>query len=66
MNYKNFLRYNMKCSRENVILREIFHVVSGLPLHIMLYCGNLDGFSNSVDMTQIQAAHITEGSDLYK
>ena len=38
----------MKCSRENVILREIFHVVSCFPLHFMLYRGNLDDFSDSV------------------
>ena len=40
-------RYNMKCSRENVILRGIFNVVSGFPLHFMLYRENLDCFSNS-------------------
>ena len=33
---------------ENVILRGIFHVVSCFPLHFMLYCGNLDCFSNSI------------------
>ena len=38
----------MKCSRENVILREIFHVVSDFPLHFMLCNGKLDCFSNSV------------------
>ena len=43
----DFPRYYMKCSAENVILREIFHVVSGFPLHFMLYPGNLDCFSNS-------------------
>ena len=37
----------MKCSGENVILRGIFHVVSCFPLHLMLYRGNLDCFSNS-------------------
>ena len=41
-------RYNMKCSRENVILRGIFNVVSGFPLHFMLYRENLDCFSNRV------------------
>ena len=35
----------MKCSRENVILRGIVHVVSCFPLHFMLYRGNLDYFS---------------------
>ena len=45
-------RYNMKCSGEIVILRGIFHVVSGFPLHFMLYCGNLDCFSNSVQYCQ--------------
>ena len=30
-----FPRYNMKCSWEKTILREIFHVVSRLPLHFM-------------------------------
>ena len=44
----DFPRYNMKCSGENVILREIFHVVSCFPLHFMLYHGNLGCFSNSV------------------
>ena len=28
----DFPRYNMKCSGENVILREIVHVVPGFPL----------------------------------
>ena len=37
----------MKCSGENLILRGIVHVVSGFPLHSMLYRGNLDSFSNS-------------------
>ena len=31
-----------------MILRGIFHVVSGFSLHFMLYRGNLDCFSNSV------------------
>ena len=44
----DFPRYNMTCSRGNVILRGIFHVVSGFPLHFMLYRGNLDNFTNSV------------------
>ena len=44
----DFPRYNMKCSRENVILRGMLHVVSGFPLHFMLNRGNLDCFSNSV------------------
>ena len=39
----------MKCSRETVILRGIFHVVSRFPLHFMLNHENLDYFSNSVD-----------------
>ena len=30
----------MKCSRENVTLRGIFHVLSRFPLHFMLYRGN--------------------------
>ena len=37
-----FPRYNMKCSGENVIQSGIFHLVSGFPLHFMLYCRNLD------------------------
>ena len=41
-------RYNMKCSRENVILRGIFYLVSCFPLHFMLYHGNLEYFSDSV------------------
>ena len=36
--------YNMKCSR---ILLGKFHVVSGFPLHFMLYPGHLDRFFNS-------------------
>ena len=44
----DFLRSNMKCSGENVILRGIFHVVSCFPLHFMLYPGNLHYFSISV------------------
>ena len=38
----------MKFSGENVILRGIVHVVSCFPLHFMLYRGNLDYFSDSV------------------
>ena len=38
----DFPRYNMKCSGENVIQSGIFHLVSGFPLHFMLYCRNLD------------------------
>ena len=44
----DILRYNMKCSGENVILRGIVHVVSGFPLHFMFYRGNFDCFSNRV------------------
>ena len=44
----DFPRYIMKCSGENVILRGIFHVVTGFPLHFMLYRGNLDCFSSRV------------------
>ena len=40
----------MKCSVENVILRGIFHVVSRFPLKFMLYRGNLDYSSDSVDL----------------
>ena len=40
----HFPRYNMKCSGENLTLRGIFHVVTCVPLHFMLYCGNLDYF----------------------
>ena len=40
----DFPRYNMKCSR---ILLGKFHVVSGFPLHFMLYPGHLDRFFNS-------------------
>ena len=32
-----------------MILRGIFHVVSCFPLKFMLYCGNLDYFSDSVE-----------------
>ena len=31
----DFPRYNTKCSGENAILREGFHVVSCFPLHFM-------------------------------
>ena len=48
----DFLRYNMKCSGDNVILRGIVHVVSGFPLHFMLYRGNFDCFSNRVKQTK--------------
>ena len=37
-------RYNIKCSGENVILCEIFHVVSSFPLHFMLFRGYLPYF----------------------
>ena len=33
----DFPQYNMKFSGENVLLRGIFHVVSGFPLLFMLY-----------------------------
>ena len=45
--YSTLSRYNMKCSGENEILREILHVVSRFPLHFMLFRGNFDSFSNS-------------------
>ena len=38
----------MKGSVVNVLLSRIFHVVSGFPLHFMLYCGNFDCFSDDV------------------
>ena len=44
---QDFPRYNMKCSRENMILCGIFHAVSRFPLHYMLYRGNLDYFLDS-------------------
>ena len=44
----DFPRYNMKCSGDNLIQREIVHVVSCFPLHFMLYRGYLDYFSDSV------------------
>ena len=44
-----FPRYNMKCSRENVILRGKFHVVSCFPLHFILYRRNLDYILDSVE-----------------
>ena len=31
----------MKCSWENVILRGICHVVSGFPLHFMIYIAEI-------------------------
>ena len=51
----DFPRYNMKCSGENAILRGIFHVVSCFPLHFMLYLGNLDYFSDSVQLKRINS-----------
>ena len=39
----------MKSRGENVMQRGIFHVVSGFPRHIMLYSGNFDCFSYSVE-----------------
>ena len=43
-----YIYCNMKCSGENVILRGIFHVVSGF--HVISL--NLDCFSNSVPPVQ--------------
>ena len=43
-----FMRYNTKCSGENVILGGIVHLVSCFPLNFMLYRGNLDYLSDSV------------------
>ena len=40
----DFPRYNMICSGEYVILCEIFHVVSRVPLYFMLYRGNCIDF----------------------
>ena len=40
----------MKCNGENVILRGIFHVISGFPLHFMLYRGNFYCFSKNVGL----------------
>ena len=37
-----------------MILRGIFHVVSCFSLHFMLYRGNLDYFSDSVDISDFQ------------
>ena len=45
----DFPRYNIKCSGENVILRGIFHVVSCVPLHFMLYRENFVYFLDSVE-----------------
>ena len=45
---RDFLRYNMNCSGENVTRRGIFHVVSRFPLHLMLYRGHLDYFLDHV------------------
>ena len=42
----DFLRYNRKCSEENVKLRGRVHVVSCFPRHFMLYRGNFDCFSD--------------------
>ena len=57
----DFQRYNMKCSGENVILRGIIQVVSGLSLHFMFYRWNLDCFSNrvlpSISMLQCDVSH---------
>ena len=47
----------MKCSAENVILRGIFNVLSCIPLHFMLYHGNLDYFSDSA-----QYRHLSTGT----
>ena len=44
----DYPRYNMKRSGENVIVRGIFHVLSCLTLHFMLYRGNLDKFLDIV------------------
>ena len=38
--YCNFGEFSLG-HEENVILRELFHVVSCFPLHLMLYRGNL-------------------------
>ena len=43
-----FMRYNTKCSGENVILGGIVHLISFFPLNFMLYRGNLDYLSDSV------------------
>ena len=45
---RDFLRYNMKSSGENVTRRGIFHVVSRFPLHFMFYRGHLDYFLDNV------------------
>ena len=60
----DFPRYNMICIGENVILCEIFHVVSRFPLLFMLYRGNLDYFLDSVKcfkkgLQNVQRRHLT-------
>ena len=60
----DFPRYTMKCSGENVILRGIFHVVSCFPLHFMLYCGNLDCFSNRVSQIQYILYTVCKKTDI--
>ena len=53
----------MKCSGENLILRGIFHVVSGFPLHFMLYLGNFDYFSNSAEAVR-HVCQITQANTI--
>ena len=48
LNEIDFPRHDITCSRENLILRGKFQVVSCFPLHFMLYRGNLDYFLDSV------------------
>ena len=43
-----FPRYNMK-SRGNVILNEIFHVVSHFPCYISCYIAEVDNLWDSVE-----------------
>ena len=62
----DFPWYNIKCRGENVILHGIFNVVSGFPLHFMLYRGNLDCFSNSVGCSVIpQQVSLTDYNMLW-
>ena len=56
----------MKCSRENVILRGIVHVLSGFPLHFMFYRGNLDWFSRRAETQTFKALNMNLVFEYYQ
>ena len=61
LSQSDFLRYKIKFSGENKILRGIFHVVYHFPLYLMLHRGNFDYFLDSALLSQPQLLEFAHG-----